>query len=137
MGYRGLMKKLHPDKAGQSESLAQAMEIVREAKDCCERALLRVEPPEPPRRLCSKLLCDVPGRRCVKLEWVPPECRESAPVRRFMVAALDPTYGRTITLTVLEPDYNAELRRFISAQELSSHTLAEEDMPKMRSLFRQ
>jgi len=58
-------------------------------------------------------------------------------VRRYVVAAFDPAYGRALTITVLEPDYSEELRRFVSMEELTSYVLAEEDLQKMPKLWTQ
>ncbi|CAE8702917.1 unnamed protein product, partial [Polarella glacialis] len=135
--FRVLMRKLHPDRIGASEGAAQAMEMLREARQCCERALSQLQPPRAPRQLSSTTLCAAPGRRRIKLEWAAPEWCEGAPVRRYLVAALDPSYGRALTITVLEPNYSEELKRFVSEEELTSYILAEEELKKMPSLFRQ
>eukprot|EP00929_Paragymnodinium_shiwhaense_P075930 TRINITY_DN3890_c0_g1_i1.p1 TRINITY_DN3890_c0_g1~~TRINITY_DN3890_c0_g1_i1.p1 ORF type:complete len:1038 (-),score=223.93 TRINITY_DN3890_c0_g1_i1:75-3188(-) len=136
--YRTLMKKLHPDRAGHSAELAQAIELLREAKDHCERALSRVEPPGAPRHLISKTLCAAPGRRRISLEWsAPADLRSAAPVRKYLVAAVDPAYGRALTVATLEPDYQEDLGRYVSVEELRAITLAEEALQKMPSLFRQ
>lgn len=135
--YRALMKKLHPDRVGQSAAAARAIESLREARDCCERALSRLEPPGPPRNLAASLLVTMPGSRRVRLQWEPPEAQEAAPVRRYLVAAVDPAYGRALTVATLEPDYREELGRYVSVEELCSHTLVEEALQKMPSLFRQ
>jgi len=113
------------------------MESLREARQCCERALSQIQAPGTPRQLASTTLCAAPGRRRIRLEWQAPECWEDAPVRRFLVAALDPSYGRALTITVLEPEYSEELKRFVSIEELNSYTLAQEDLAKMPSFFRQ
>merc|ERR1719411_714019 len=48
-GYRTLMRKLHPDKAGSDPSVVHAADMAREAKDACERGLSKEEPPGAPR----------------------------------------------------------------------------------------
>jgi len=58
-------------------------------------------------------------------------------VRRYVVAAHDPAYGRALTVTILEPDYSQELRRFVSVEELTSYVLAEEELQKMPLLWQQ
>ncbi|CAJ1414151.1 unnamed protein product [Effrenium voratum] len=133
--YRSLMRKLHPDRAGQSEDVVKAVEKVREAKEACERGLSRQEPPEPPRQLRSEALCSTPGRRRFQLCWTAPPVRESASVRRYIVAAHDPAYGRALTITVLEPDYSQELRSFVAIESLTSYVIAEEDLQKMPKLW--
>eukprot|EP00931_Biecheleriopsis_adriatica_P021634 TRINITY_DN14096_c0_g2_i1.p1 TRINITY_DN14096_c0_g2~~TRINITY_DN14096_c0_g2_i1.p1 ORF type:complete len:793 (-),score=182.60 TRINITY_DN14096_c0_g2_i1:11-2365(-) len=135
--FRTLMRKLHPDRIGESIGASQAMELLREAKQYCERALSQLQPPGTPRHVTSATLCGVPGRRRIRLQWQPPECCEGAPVRRFLVAALDPSYGRALTITILEPEYSEELKRFVSIDELCSFILAEEELQKMQGLFRQ
>jgi hypothetical protein len=131
------MRKLHPDKAGSDPNMVRAGEIIREAKDVCERGLSKKEAPDAPRNLRSVPLCTIPGKRKFRLHWTTPEPRELAPVSRYVVAAVDPAYGRALTIAVLEPDYNEELRRFVSVDELSSHDLAEEELQKMPSLWKQ
>lgn len=131
------MRLLHPDKVGRSPEAERAVEMAREAKEACERSLLRLEPPAAPRDLRSAQLCDIVGRRRIELRWRAPEDRMTAPVRRYVVAALDPTYGRPLTVTVLEPDYSQELRRFVPVQELTSYVLAEEELQKMPALWQQ
>lgn len=38
---------------------------------------------------------------------------------RYVIAAVDPAYGRALTVTTLEPDYSQELHRFVSVAELT------------------
>jgi len=135
--YRTLMRKLHPDKVTQSDKVEKAIEMIREAKDACERSLSRIEPPRPPRGLRYDVLESRPGLRRYQLRWHAPEGRETAPVSRYLVAALDPAYGKALTITVLEPDYSEELKRFVSVEELTSFVLAEENLQKMPSLWKQ
>lgn len=136
-GYRALMKVLHPDRAGSAPGVSKAVEVIREAKEVCERGLSNQEPPGAPRNLTYSVICATPGQRKFRLQWVPPETKAAAPVRRYVVAAVDPAYGRALTITVLEPDYREELRRFISVDELNSYVLAEEDLQKMPRLWQQ
>eukprot|EP00811_Abedinium_folium_P037103 NODE_974_length_2666_cov_13.062623.p1 GENE.NODE_974_length_2666_cov_13.062623~~NODE_974_length_2666_cov_13.062623.p1 ORF type:complete len:867 (-),score=69.60 NODE_974_length_2666_cov_13.062623:65-2440(-) len=136
-GFRTIMKRLHPDKVGDNARAANAIEVVREAKDTCERSLSRQEPPTAPKALRSALLCSVPGSRKLRLSWTAPPERASAVVKRYVIAVFDPAYGRALTVTVLEPDYSQELRRFVSMDELTTYILAEEDLQKMPSLWKQ
>lgn len=135
--YRALVKKLHPDKVGHAPDVARAFEILQEAKQCCERAMSQLHPPRPPRNLTFITLCASAGRRRMRLEWIPPEQSNEAPVQKYVVAAVDPTYGRAITIAILEPDYDEELRRFVPVEELGSYLLVEEDLKKMPGLFQQ
>jgi len=135
--YRACMKKLHPDRAGQSQDLLKAVEKVREAKEACERGLSRQEPPSAPRAVRSETLCATPGKRKYQLCWTAPPPREFAPVRRYVVAAFDPAYGKALTVTVLEPDYSQELRSFVAIENLTSYVMAEEDLQKMPKLWTQ
>lgn len=135
--YRGLIKRLHPDKVGNSPRAMRALELVREARDLCERNLLRVVVPGPPRKLRSELLCDEPGRRQFRLTWSAPQDSEASPVRRYVLAAVDPAYGRALTFTTLEPEYSQELHRFVSVAELTSFVLSEVELQKMPSLWEQ
>lgn len=135
--YRALMRKLHPDRAGVSEDVVKAVEKVREAKEACERGLSRQEPPEQPRELRSEVVCAAAGRRRFKLSWTAPAEKDSAPIRRYVVAAHDPAYGRALTITVLEPDYSEELRSFVAIEDLTSYVMAEEDLQKMPKLWTQ
>jgi len=136
-GYRSLMKRLHPDRVGDSPDGTRAVELLREAKDACERSLSRVEPPGMPSNLKSTPLCFSSGSRKFELRWCPPIPRPQAPVRKYVIAVFDPSYGRSLTVTVLEPDYSEELRRFIPVEELTSYILAEADLAKMPALWRQ
>lgn len=135
--YRNLMKKLHPDKVQNSASVSNALESIKEAKDACERCLSRQYAPGAPRKLSVSILCSQPGRRRYRINWTPPLANESAPVRRYIVAALDPAYGRALNISVLEPDYDDELKRFLSIDELGTYVLAEEELQKMPALWRQ
>jgi hypothetical protein len=58
-------------------------------------------------------------------------------VRRFLVGVFDPAYGRSLTVAVLEPDYDDVARRFVSVEEIDSFILAEEEMSKMPRLFKE
>eukprot|EP00927_Polykrikos_kofoidii_P037482 TRINITY_DN31642_c0_g1_i1.p1 TRINITY_DN31642_c0_g1~~TRINITY_DN31642_c0_g1_i1.p1 ORF type:complete len:841 (-),score=130.94 TRINITY_DN31642_c0_g1_i1:68-2401(-) len=135
--YRSIMKMLHPDKVGQSLKTTRAVEIIREAKDSCERRLSSLVAPGAPKNLRYEALCAAPGKRRFRLTWSPPDERATAPVRRYVVAAFDPAYGRTLTITILEPDYCEVRRRFVSVEELGSYELSEEELVKMPSVFKQ
>lgn len=137
-GYRTLMRKLHPDKAGSDPSIVEAAEIIQKARDACERSLSRQERPGAPRNLRYVVLCATPGKRKFRLDWAAPlEEQGASPVRRYIVAAIDPAYGRALTFAVLEPDYSEEMHRFVSVDELTSYVLAEEELQKMPSVWRQ
>jgi len=82
-------------------------------------------------------LCSEAGRRRFRVSWAPPQEQPSAPVRRYVVAAVDPAFGQALPVTTLEPDYSQELHRFVSVDELTSFVLAEEDLDKMPSLWLQ
>lgn len=135
--YRSLMRKLHPDKVKITEGVEKTTALIREAKDLCERSLSNLVVPGPPQSLRYEVLGYEMGRRRYRLCWQPPERNMAAPVSRYLVAALDPAYGKALTITVLEPDYNEELKRFVSVEELNSFVLAEEDLQKMPSLWKQ
>lgn len=136
--YRNLMKRLHPDRVGHLPAVTQAIEAARQAREVCERALSQVEVPSAPLQLTCRTLCVTPGQRRVQLDWKPPrDVRGTAPIRRYLVAAVDPAYGRALTVATLEPDYREELGRYVSVEEIRSHTLAEQSLQKMPGLFRQ
>lgn len=135
--FRTLMRKLHPDRVGPSKGIARALDMLHEAKAICERALSWERPPSAPRRLTAMCTCAVRGHRRVELKWDAPESSEDAPVSRYVVSALDPAYGRPVTLAKLEPDYNEKLGRFVPLEEIDSYSVAEEDLAKLSSLFRQ
>lgn len=136
--YRALMRPLHPDRAGSQSDVVRAVDLLREAKDLCERALRQQNPPDRPTRLSSTHLCTEPGRRRFKVQWKAPESRESAPVHRYIVAVFDPSYGRALAVGTLEPDYHQELQRYLAYDdaELCSYVLSEEDLKKMPNLFK-
>lgn len=136
-GYRNLMKKLHPDKVQRTEAVARALDAIKEAKEACERSLSRQFAPGVPRRFSFTPLCTVPGKRRYRLHWAAPQETESAPVRRFVVAAFDPAYGKALNVAVLEPDYDEEKKRFLSVEDLKEYELAEEELQKMPALWRQ
>mmetsp|Transcript_122728 Transcript_122728/g.274085 ORF Transcript_122728/g.274085 Transcript_122728/m.274085 type:complete len:544 (+) Transcript_122728:115-1746(+) len=135
--YRALMRKLHPDRVDNSADAQRAVQALRDAKDICERSLARLEAPAAPWALRSSMLCTEPGHRRVRLQWQAPEERPSAPVRRYHVAAFDPTYGKALTITILEPDYDVALHRYVSLEELTCHVIAEEELDKMQQLWQQ
>lgn len=135
--YRGLMRKLHPDRVTQSEMVVKTIELIREAKDLCERSLLQVAIPSPPRNLRSETISPTVGSRQFRLLWDRPAASDLAPVRRYIIAAFDPAYGRALTITVLEPDYSEELRRYVAVDELTQHILAESELQKMPLLWQQ
>jgi hypothetical protein len=136
-GYRALMKKLHPDKVQHSAAVSRALETLKEAKEVCERQLSTQSPPSPPRHFSFTPLCVIPGKRRYRLHWSAPHEHECSPVRRYIVAAFDPAYGKALNVSILEPDYDEELRRFVPVDELKEYVLAEEELQKMPSLWRQ
>ncbi|CAJ1385809.1 unnamed protein product [Effrenium voratum] len=135
--FRSLMRKLHPDRIGVNREATEAMELLREAKASCERAFSRLRAPQAPTRLAATVLCAAVGQRRIRLDWRAPEESRSCPVRRYLVAALDPAYGQALTITVLEPEYNESLKRFTSLDELATYVLAEEELSKLPSFFQQ
>lgn len=135
--YRKLMQKLHPDKVGHLQNIEKAVEITREAKELCEKTLSRQVPPGPMRSLRYTTMCATKGNRSYKLQWSAPSEKEGAPVQRYLVNAFDPAYGKALTITILEPDYKEELKRYVSMEELTSFLLSEKELTKMPSLFQQ
>lgn len=134
--YRAVMKKLHPDKAEQSPVVTHALERFHEAKRLCERSLLQQEPPAMPRLLRLQALCTAVGRRRFLLEWAAPEQRQAAPVLKYVVALHDAATGRVTRITEMEPDYSAELGRFVTIEELRNYELVEEEL-KIPGLFQE
>merc|ERR1719389_453449 len=135
--YRKLMQKLHPDKVGHLPNIEKAIDIIREAKEQCEHTLSQKAPPGALRSLRFTTVCTTKGNRSFRLQWSAPPEKESAPVQRYLVSAFDPAYGKALTITILEPDYNEELRRYVSMEELTSFILSEKELTKMPSLFQQ
>jgi hypothetical protein len=135
--HRLLMRKLHPDRVGALADADKAMELVHEAKSCLERALSGHAVPSAPRNGSARVKCAVHGKREVELRWESPANASTAPVHRYVVAAFDPSYGKMITVAVLEADYSEELKRFISVEELQSYVLEEKELRKTPALFRQ
>jgi len=136
--FRSLMRKLHPDRIGACDGATEAMDELRKAKQFCEHKLKFAElhPPAAPVRLTSAVLCAAPGRRRIRISWQSPTAT-SSPIRKYLAAALDPSFGQPLTITVLEPEYNDELKRYVSLDELTSCVLAEEDLVKMPAFFQQ
>lgn len=136
--YRSLMRPLHPDRAGSQAEVVRAVDLLREAKELCERALRQQNPPDRPTRLTSSHLCKEPGRRRFKVQWKPPHNRPNAPVHRYIVAVYDPSYGKALAVGTLEPDYSQEYKRYLSHDdpELCSYVVSEEDLRKMPNLFK-
>lgn len=136
--FRSLMRKLHPDRIGACDGATEAMDELRKAKQLCEHKMKFAElhPPAAPMRLTSAVLCAAPGRRRIRVSWQSPTA-VSSPIRKYLVAALDPSFGQPLTITVLEPEYNDELKRYLSLEELTSCVLAEEDLVKMPAFFQQ
>lgn len=131
------MQKLHPDKVGHLPQIDKAVEVTREAKELCERTLSRQVPPGSLRSLRFTTICTTKGNRRFRLQWSAPPENETSPVQRYLVNAHDPAYGKALTITILEPDYNEELRRYVSMEELTSFVLSEQELTKMPSLFQQ
>lgn len=136
-GYRNLMKQLHPDKIEQSPMVSKAVDLVREARDAVERSLLRVQPPAKPRQFQARLVNDRLGQRRLCLAWKPPLEQDGAPVARYIVAVVDPSYGRALAVATLEPDYNQELGRFLPIEELTQYVLEEVELRKMPRFWQQ
>lgn len=136
--YRNMMRPLHPDRAGTLPEVVAAVDLLREAKDLCERALRQQHPPDRPSRLSFTRICTEPGRRQFRVQWRAPESRESAPVHRYVVAVYDPSYGKALAVGTLEPDYSQECGRYLSYDdpELCSYVVSEEDLRKMPTLFK-
>eukprot|EP00439_Symbiodinium_sp_Y106_P085071 s357_g27.t1 len=124
--YRNLMRKLHPDKVLATDGVERSIQLIREAKDICEKSFSRIEPPMAPQSLRYEVLDSKVGHRRYQLRWLPPAVQDAAPVCRYLVSALDPAYGKPLTITVLEPDYSEELRRFVTTEELTSFVLADD-----------
>lgn len=135
--YRSLMRTVHPDRVGPLSGLSQAIEMLRRARAESERALEREVAPGQPRSLRAHVLCADSGLHRVKLEWEAPATQREGPVRSYVIAAVDPSFGKALTVAKLEPDYNEELNRFVPIEELVSFVMAEKEMPKMSGLFRQ
>jgi len=134
--YRVLMAKLHPDRVQYTTTVARALDKLKEAKGMCERCLSKKFVPGVPRKLSCTTLCTEPGSRSYQLQWEAPRDTMSAPVHRFIVAVLDPVHG-PLKVAILEPDFNQELGRFVTMQELGSYILAEEELRKVKNLWRQ
>jgi len=127
--YRALMKKLHPDKAVQSPSVTDAVDMIQEARAICERSLCPHEVPGVPRNLSVATHPSKAGARRFLLQWLPPERLEAAPVQRYIIAVADPRFaGAPVRLSTLEPDYSQELGRYVPLEELRSYEVAEEDV---------
>lgn len=135
--FRGLMRKMHPDKVGQSSDLARAVELLREAKDVGQKHVLEVKRPGPPHAFQAATLCSVPGKRRIRLQWSPPVDQMLAPIHRYVVRVIDPVCGHALKIAVLEPDYREDLRRFVSVEELATYVLAEEELFKIPGLWKQ
>lgn len=135
--YRKLMQKLHPDKVGHLPQIEKAVDVTREAKELCEKTLSRQVPPGALRSLRYTTVCATKGNRRFRLQWSAPPEKEGAPVQRYMVNAFDPAYGKALTITILEPDYSEELKRYVAMEELTSFLLSEQELTKMPSLFQQ
>lgn len=135
--YRKLMQKMHPDKVGHLPNIEKAVEVTREAKEICEKTLSKQVPPGRLGSLRFTTISSAKGNRRYRLQWSAPQEKEGAPVQRYVVNAFDPAYGKALTITILEPDYNEELRRYVSLEELTSFVLAEQELTKMPSLFQQ
>lgn len=136
--YRTLMRPLHPDRAGDQPEVEAAVDLLRDAKELCERALRQHFPPGRPTGLAFRHICTEVGRRRFKVTWKPPESRDQAPVHRYVVAVFDPSYGKALSVGTLEPDYSQEFKRFLAYDdpELCSYVVSEEDLRKMPNLFK-
>ncbi|CAK0882444.1 unnamed protein product [Prorocentrum cordatum] len=131
------MRKLHPDRAGCSHAVEAAVESVRQAKELCERGLSREAPPGKPSQLRAHVIGTQPGKRKLRLNWSAPKSCSGGAVRKYVVAVHDPSYGRALSVAVLEPDYSQELKRYVSMEELNFYVFAEEDLQKMPKVWQQ
>ncbi|CAK0874004.1 unnamed protein product [Prorocentrum cordatum] len=134
-GYRTLMRKLHPDKAGCVQGVLEAAELAREAKEACERHTSTESLPPMPRGLRFERKCSDPGKRTFLLHWSPFSATEVACVRRYIVQVFDPAYGRALKVADLEPDYSEELGRYVSVEEITTYELSEEVLSKMPKVW--
>lgn len=142
--YRSLMKLLHPDRARGTNAetciaIANAANAVREAKDACLRDVSKQQVPAPPSNFRYATLCAMPGQRRIDLRWDPPPGADDPKtnVRKYIVAVVDPAFGRGVTVNILEPDYREDLGRFVTINELTSYTLAEDELQKLPALWQQ
>merc|ERR1712039_185200 len=79
-----------------------------------------------------------PGKRQVKVTWTAPKRRESAPIHKYIVAVLDPSFGEVLTIANLETDYCQDLKRYLGIDDpdLCSYVISEEHLRKMPKLFK-
>mmetsp|Transcript_35349 Transcript_35349/g.82613 ORF Transcript_35349/g.82613 Transcript_35349/m.82613 type:complete len:404 (+) Transcript_35349:46-1257(+) len=140
--HRNHMRLLHPDKIlVNTPAVSDAIEHLRQARQCCEQSLSLKSPPLPPAKLRGTVVSSAAGKRRIRVEWQAASKSSSAaslqdaPLRRYIVAALNPEFGRALPVATLESDYNQEQQRFIRVEDLCSYVLAEEDLPKMQWLF--
>eukprot|EP00929_Paragymnodinium_shiwhaense_P076139 TRINITY_DN39085_c0_g1_i1.p1 TRINITY_DN39085_c0_g1~~TRINITY_DN39085_c0_g1_i1.p1 ORF type:complete len:652 (-),score=143.71 TRINITY_DN39085_c0_g1_i1:136-2091(-) len=144
--YRLFMRQLHPDRVGSCKAAAKALELLREAKVLCEQALSTIRPPPRPPRISAHLrphgargaASVASAGRCIDVTWDAPGQLQDAPIRRYIVAALDRGYGRSINLAVLEPDYCDKVGRFVPIEELRSYCISEAALGRLAAgLFQQ
>jgi hypothetical protein len=135
--YRCLMRVMHPDRAGSPPEVVGAIELVRKAKDICDRFFRQRTPPARPTMLSCTHLCRDVGSRKFRVQWKPPESHFSAPVHRYIVAVFDPSYGKPLVVGTLEPDYSQEQKRYLAYNdpELCNYVISEQELRKMPSLF--
>lgn len=136
------MRQLHPDRVGSCEVCARALERLQEAKALCEQALSKIRPPERPQRVSATLrqkdTTSGAAGRCIDISWEAPGQLQDGPVRRYIVAAVDQAYGRSVNLAVLEPDYCDKAGRYVPIEEFQSYRLSEAVLGRLAAgLFRQ
>jgi len=139
--HRNHMRVLHPDKIMvNTAEVSDAIEMLRQARQACEQGLSMKDPPATPARLRGTVLCSTAGQRRIRIEWQPYGSNKAmygshAPLQRYIIAAMNPEFGRVLPVATLESEYSQEQQKFIPIEEISSHVLAEEELLKMAWLF--
>ncbi|CAD7934286.1 unnamed protein product [Amoebophrya sp. A120] len=141
--YKIFMMKLHPDKhvglsGNNAELLSQALEKIKRAKSVAEDELSRMkhDPPEMIRGIKATCLNDTRGQRIFKISWDQPRNRdENAPIEKFHVQVHDPKYGKFLTLSVIEGDYDEAAKRVLKIEELNYFKMEEKNMGKLSHIF--
>mmetsp|Transcript_8829 Transcript_8829/g.21492 ORF Transcript_8829/g.21492 Transcript_8829/m.21492 type:complete len:1020 (+) Transcript_8829:300-3359(+) len=140
--WRLLMKKFHPDKlvgtSGKHKELfSQVVEKAKRAKTVAEDEIGRKshDAPDMIRGIRTACLDDTRGKRVFKITWTAPKFDTECPIEKYHLQVFDPRYGKFLTLSVLEGDYDEDEKRFIKIEEQNFFKMQESEMGKLAHIF--
>ncbi|CAD7933059.1 unnamed protein product [Amoebophrya sp. A25] len=150
--WKLLMVKYHPDKsvgitnANDREVISNAFDKIKRAQKIAEDEIKRMHyrTPELIRGIRAVPLCEIAGQRAYRITWKPPTTGESASyleetpqIEKYHIQVFDPRFGKFLTVSVLEGDYDVEAKRVLKIEEINSFKLEEAAIGKLAHIFDQ